>query len=748
MKTTRSLTGALMLFAWAAHCITLHASAPDAFALSCPPDYFVSCEDEIWDLSIYGNAYIHTYKGAIPAGDPVVQWNLNACDVGEVLRTWSTKDYSGVVHSCTQTIHVSSNGGFDPSTIEWPENHQLEGCDPDIHPSSFPSANGYPVYTPSICSNIGVNYQDNVFVISPSCKKIIRKWTLIDWCVYNKTGVGGGEYKYFQEIKIVQTDQPDLSLCPQEVTGKTHNCEQGEIVFPALEVPPNSCGVDFKITNNSPYALSGGADISGTYPLGTTPVKYTIEYGCNKKAYWYVDVIMEDGSAPIPYCYPKLHVPLSPVDTDGDGVKDNGLLEIWAKDFDQGSYSLCGFDVTPSFSPDEILMNMSFDCSDVGENTINIYYHSANGNVSYCTVILDVQNNSQIPNCEAIDDVDSGLVRIAGGVKDVFDQSVEELMIECLHSYTDTTIITEVDTVVSYVLIDSFYNAAGILIHNYEQHEDVFVTSDTSYVEYRKITHRFTDDQGSYLFDSVQINKNYEVYGLSDETNLVQLDKCDLNVLVDHITGVQLIEDHQLLFAADVDCNDQVDFDDLKNLIFYLSGAIEALPCDKTVYVFPKESEQFKQESDKAIHCIDIENDLLTADFTLLTKGNLCSHETSLINPSSDMNILTSISEKLPLVFRTEIKSELDRIYSTPAEFELYPNPFSEQFVLSIKNPKSQIIQMQIFNANGKKVYRRSAFLEKGIQSFETDLSPYPSGVYFYQVTLGDTEFHGKAIKK
>ncbi|MBK9995152.1 MAG: hypothetical protein IPP01_14520 [Saprospiraceae bacterium] len=32
-----------------------------------------------------------------------------------------------------------------------------------------------------------------------------------------------------------------------------------------------------------------------------------------------------------------------PIDTNRDGIADRGMIEIWAKDFDRGSYHICGY---------------------------------------------------------------------------------------------------------------------------------------------------------------------------------------------------------------------------------------------------------------------------------------------------------------------------------------------------------------------------------------------------------------------
>jgi hypothetical protein len=66
------------------------------FHIECPPDVTVNCNDELWDLSIYGNAVVYGYNGPEPAGPPIsTEYHLNSCDVGTIVRTWVAYDYFG-----------------------------------------------------------------------------------------------------------------------------------------------------------------------------------------------------------------------------------------------------------------------------------------------------------------------------------------------------------------------------------------------------------------------------------------------------------------------------------------------------------------------------------------------------------------------------------------------------------------------------------------------------------------------------
>jgi hypothetical protein len=715
------------------------------FSIICPADVTVSCEDDLSDLTIYGGAVVMIGKGTAPLPDTDdVTYNTNSCNVGTILRKWTTT-YKKQTFTCTQVITVLGVGG-DISDIDWPDDITLTDCDPATAPSDLPTENSFPTFSSPPCSMVGVNYDDQRFMIGPQCEKIVRTWSIIDWCRYDGSGSGPGFFTFKQNIKLDFGEEPVFS-CPDDVIAQAHNCYSGEVINPPLVIPNSSCNLPYEITNNSQYATSNGADLSGVYPIGTTTVQYRIEYGCGSVVFCYVDVIVEDVSVPVPYCIATIHSTLWPVDTDDDGVIDNGMIEVKASKFDHNSHDLCGNSFTVSFAPDEIVPTKVFTCDDVGENRINIYYISENGNYSFCTVTLDIQNNDDIPNCEPTDDDNNPYTRIAGEVRNIFGEEEEEMVIECQSSFTETEIIENVDSTTTVVLVDSFINAAGNWIWQYQEFVEYQYSYDTIVINHEQMHHSVTDELGTYSFDSVTMNIDYELRGICPEVDMSLIDECDLNLLVDHILGEQIITDPAILFAADLDENGQVDFDDLKHLMFYLGGINDELPYQNAYYLVPTSVENNFYDSPLTITYSDLDTSKIHTDFTYIQKGNLCSQPFSSHQKEKPMNIFASITKRLPAALRSSVEADVPRDYTEPAEFAFYPNPFSQSFVISINNPKAQVVEIEVFDNQGKRVYRRSAFMDKGFHSLDNDMESATSGIYFYQVTAGDSEFHGRAIK-
>jgi len=752
METTTCLSRLLLAITFLCTTFILKAEEEAIFAIYCPDDVYADCEDELWDLSIYGDAYVQTYNGTQSAGDPVETWALNNCDVGHIYRTWTVEDYQWNQHTCTQVIFVSSTGGFTESDISWPADVELYGCNPDTDPHSFPPGQGYPTYPEPACSNIAVGYTDQVFHFNGTCDKIVRKWTVIDWCQNGYNGKNGMTFTYLQKIKISDTSEP-VYLCPENIEVPSYNCKDAEVIQPPLVIHPSECGGYYEVSNNSPFAYYNGADLSGIYPIGTTNVQYTIKFGCGFKKYCNVHVVVKNASAPVPYCLYEVTTALMPMDEDGDGIPEDGMVGIWAKDLDLGSYSPCGFHVTASFSPDSIVMNKFFTCAEVGVNYINIYYHDSKGNVSFCSVKIHIQNNgANIPDCHPVDPNAPTYGHISGRVQDVFNTDVADLDIQCLNEIIDTEIITTYDTTTTQIAIDSFYNHAGNLIYHMQDVVEITETIDTIISEFRDLQSVATITDGTYIFDSVAMYNDYKISGAQLEMPSSKLEKCDLEVLRDHILGIELITDPYLLLAADIDDNNRVDFDDFKHLLFLLTGKIDELPTDHEVMLVPADAEMTDPLAESPLQYIeytDLDTSMYNSNFIYIVKGNLCDATYGTpIQSEENMNILTSIADKLPVVFRSQLVKEAPSIFSKPAEFAVYPNPFKESFVFSINNPTNQMINWSVFDNNGKQILSGNDYLEKGFHSIDVLLKDYPSGIYFYQVLAGQSQSHGRVVKK
>ncbi len=172
--------------------------------------------------------------------------DINSCGAGKIDVIWT---YDGKV-LCRSVINVVNDKGFDPSTIRWPLHYTGEslpgivrecvvtGKDArgnDIYGiqekndfivqndplTCVGTVNDEPVWCDTYCSLAIMGYEDEEVADSDACKKIIRRWTIIDWCNYkpNQGGTPEDNNDGSETFELVD----DLWITPDS---KCEDCEK------------------------------------------------------------------------------------------------------------------------------------------------------------------------------------------------------------------------------------------------------------------------------------------------------------------------------------------------------------------------------------------------------------------------------------------------------------------------------------------------------------------------------------------
>lgn len=713
----------------------LHAEE-DMFAIYCPADVTVSCQEELWDLSGYGNAYYHDYNGQHDAGAPYVSYNLSSCNVGTITRTWSVEDYNWNIHSCSQTITVVPTGGFNSYNIHWPEPYiELEGCNPAYGPGDLPYGYGYPTYDYAECSLIGLAYEDQVFHLGPTCTKILRTYKVIDWCTYNGSGgpYSNGLYTFVQTIKISKSDIPTIDYAP-EIVFQSYNCQNKNVVAPPLYVPPSVCGGDFTITNDSPFADNNGADLSGTYPIGTTNVTFTVRYGCNGKIYHNVDIVVVDAKGPTPYCLGEITTTLMPIDNDNDGIPDEGMVEIWAKDLDFGSTGACNNGpVQFSFSEDVTDKFKVFDCSNVGDNYLRIYVTDSQGNFNWCKVNVIIQNNSaNIPDCDGdAPDMYNVAGRVAmANAENVSDaqiqiRSMEPIITNHVGYYTVEVLVT-----------DSTLNAQGYWEPRSRYEERTFFGNytTTTFGE-AEIT---TDNNGNYILDqTIMEDVEYMITGNYTADN-GSVNYADVKALLYHIQGYEEFTTAYQYLAADIDQNGTIDYNDLGRLLQYVNGKTDELVTDKKWvlvdgdHTYTNPADIINGSCPEAIYIMSHGTDITNRNFVAIRYGDL-TDASIVISPNVELaeNLQHAIDNNMA----SEIETIARSLENITANVSVSPNPFTEDFVISYSANTDEDITITLRDVSGKLISTQVYNAHKGGNTYRINVDEQVSGLVICTLT-------------
>ena len=434
-------------------------SNPPAWNRAC--DYYRS----LFDTAHYDRKYelVWGFDGYVLSNcgnTPTISVNDNReCGQGQITRTIVARGPNGVSVTGTQIIwvvdcdpfYINGADNCDPDDdITWPGNctgqaTTIDGCGADISPDN--PLLGRPVVengADDLCSLISIEYVDEIFTIEPdACFKVLRHWTVIDWCQYDPSiDPTKGRWEYLQIIKVHDTDKPVVSIsvgdCEPAVKNATDNICYGHISLTAdatdncspldwlfydykIDAFNDGIGVhsgyDYKVGPLTRKEFAAGRtplfhhnpaaddennpfDASGNYPVGIHKICWFVEDGCGNIGTLCQLFEIKDCKAPTPYCLTGVITVPMPA---------SKCVTIWAKDLDRGSFDNCTDqdDLLFYFNGDPNATSITICCDDfvaAGANDellvdVQMWVEDEEGNTDYCKTVIIVQDNQDIcPN--------------------------------------------------------------------------------------------------------------------------------------------------------------------------------------------------------------------------------------------------------------------------------------------------------------------------------------------------------------
>lgn len=708
-----------------------------SFLLECPPSVTVYCYDDVSNLDKWGKGYIWKNYAKTAVAPNKVIYNTNSCGIGTITRYWEVEDPYWNIQKCYQIITILGGPAFGQADIIWPPAYTIEGCNPSTDPRTLPAPYNYPTFKKLKCSQPMYAYKDSKFTISDGCMKIIRDWKVIDWCQYKPNAYPSvGVWTYTQVIKLIVTDSTAKLFCPRDTVVDSRADCKGLFVKLDSAKAISKCGFILNIRNTSPYSKSKGPDASGDYPLGITEFFFIAEYGCGKEIKCKVRVSVRNKIGPVPYCLNGLITALMPIDTNRDGLPDVGMIEIWAKDFNLGSYHPCGYkQLKFSFSSDTTNKSKIFTCDDLGKNEIQMWVTDSLGNQSYCRTYLEIQNNNaNIPNCKRKDSIKT-IIIVSGLVIDNQGKAMADVQMT-LKSKTTTTILPGIDTIIK-IRYDTIVTKSGLKL--YVRHHDTsfVVTQDTIYNQWK--TDLMSDPNGKYSFKDLLKNESYYLQTTKREKDLKGININDVIVLLRHVSGSVKINDPFKLIAADVNCDGVVnnaDFELLYALVLGTNSYHSILKHWRFIpksFTFSNPLNPFADAFESTMDFVNINTSKINVDFMAIRIGELDGITNGINNPGSS----------------TRNNNDSD---SNSKDFELmnvFPNPVINEHVhFQMNIYKSNNYILTWYDAQGNLLQSNSRSFDKGTQIWEQSVTQLPvSGILFYQVTDGNKTHFGKLTR-
>jgi hypothetical protein len=374
-------------------------------SIACPKNHTVSCETiyDLKNLKFYGEAT--GYDACDFTIKESVIEKINQCRIGSIERIFTIYDKQDSA-KCSSFIYFTKTD--TEFSVKWPKDYAVkDSCSLlNLAPDKLPNGYNKPIINEEgICDLFGTNYKDEYFTIDEgngSCFKIIRTWTVLDYCRMNEP-----EYEpsvYQQIIKISNTIDPIMKLDVDSIACTLDNeCDKGKIKLKASAIDDCTPSDKLEWTYQIDFNFNGtfkadlikklkgiSIDASDNFPIGKHQIIFTVEDKCGNKVSRLHNFQIKNCKAPSPVCISNFSITLNQMTVNGQNVR---MACVNAVSLNASSSHFCGLPLKYSFSRDTKDTTKCFTCTDLGINQLPLYVTDINGNFASCIVAADVQKN-------------------------------------------------------------------------------------------------------------------------------------------------------------------------------------------------------------------------------------------------------------------------------------------------------------------------------------------------------------------
>ncbi len=418
------------------------------------------------------------------------------CGIGTISRQFRAVDRGGRSSApCTQLIYVINNTPFNINTSQYtdPGNDLADPCDGterfvnykvDYIKDPVDVANGFtdPAVTPltqddiiwpdqyveiencqgkdsigtscekgkgagaprflrnNRCDLLGITYSDEFFPIElPACKKIIRTWTVVDWC---QDKPAGRRWTYQQFIKFTNKVAPNFTgnsckndtICQYPV-----DCGPDPVTLSASAEDDCTPASNLKyrsiidLNNDGTVDLTGsGASVTITknngLKYGRHMITWSVEDGCGNVKTCTKTFLVKDCKRPTPVAkllsielMPSLCMAIIEASKVNNFSWDNctPMTELRFRLAKSGTY-------TANMTLDEVLAlddKVTFTGAECGTQSVALFVIDNDGNFDYTETVIIVQSNLD-PNC-----CGTGGGTVTGTIKTETGEDVQDVKI-------------------------------------------------------------------------------------------------------------------------------------------------------------------------------------------------------------------------------------------------------------------------------------------------------------------------------
>ncbi|MBK8514946.1 MAG: hypothetical protein IPL55_01250 [Saprospiraceae bacterium] len=609
--------------------------------ITCPPNITLTCTDnyDLKNLDIFGkvvtksadikNVLVYNYyHNGIAGKDGLATDNCSVtvnqsyivdikCFTGTIKRKFVATDASGLKDSCTQTITIANPNPFngnDTLQLKWPQNFESEGCKST---GTSPDITGSPIFNNTSCGTIAATFEDTPFYIADgACVKIIRRWTVVDWCQFTGLNNIGKWGPYIQLIKLHNTDKPEFtSICKDTVFCSYDNkCKTGWVQL--SQSANDSCTAisdliwkyELDLNNDGTIDSTGTKnDFAGDLPMGSHKITWRVDDQCGNFNTCTFYFKVKDCKKPTPYCLTSVTTSL---------MQTTGNIEIWAKDFDNGSSDNC-----TEYS--QLLFTFDGELP-VDSMQSKVHYFKGKGILSNETEYKSGLSQKWTPltkssgkylDCKNIPDGKSAKIPLKMTITDLVGNQ----------DFCTVELILQDNADLCPDVINQVMVTGKVSTENYRIPLNTEIKYEAVEIQGSKLINNIN---GQYQLDKLPVGKAYTITPYLNSDPLEGVSTLDLILIQRHILGLNPFDSPYKVLAADVNSSATVTAADLVELRKLILGVTDKFPKDLPSWIFVSKKNGLPEPENPFLYVNKIEtgilgSDMIDADFMAVKVGDV-----------------------------------------------------------------------------------------------------------------------------
>lgn len=331
----------------------------------------------------------------------IPDFTLTSCGFASFFVTWTATDANGASAKCIQKVTIDNltQPVITAPPAEITVTNCTSGLKPENIPNSAPRVTNVDCEQLAITyEDLPFSYDDPN--LADACLKIRRTWTIMDWCKFETGNANSAVIRKFEQIlKIVDNQAPVFQGVQDdfEVNDSNRDCQETvNITLTATDNCTDASELKYRYTLRTAAGTlvsSGNTNkINGTYGVGAYTFKVYATDKCNNIDSASVSFEIVTTKAPVPILVGSYPV----------NIQANGSVTLLARDLNVKSTQGCSSSeagLVFAFSSNPSNTTRTFTCQDLtngvfGNKTVNVFVIDQNGNFSSAAVEIFISDQN------------------------------------------------------------------------------------------------------------------------------------------------------------------------------------------------------------------------------------------------------------------------------------------------------------------------------------------------------------------